>query len=414
MTVAPCLPPWIGIDQALAHYAERLRPLGVDTVPVTSALGRVLAEPPRAALDLPPFTQSGVDGYALRAADVGRATPETPVTLRLVGEVAAGSAALPPVEPGTAVRIFTGGALPPGADTVARQEIVTRDGDTLALRQPLAPGTDTRFQGEELAEGTPLGQPGQRLTPGAVAALATAGVAAVSVQRRPRLAVLITGDEVVPVGQPRPPGAIFDANGPLIAAWCAARGLPAPALLSVPDRPERLRAALGEALEEADLVLTTGGVSVGEHDHVRAEAAALGVEQVFWRVAQKPGMPLYFGVRGHKAVLGLPGNPGAVLVGLEAHAARVLAHLEGEQPPAPHWQRAPLAEAFTADHKREGLVRMRLLHDDAGQARLWPLGRQASHMLSNLFEATVLVRVPPGPQPAGTRLAWCPLTRVGG
>ncbi|ULQ47584.1 molybdopterin molybdotransferase MoeA [Flagellatimonas centrodinii] len=399
----------ISLDTALQRYAERLAPLPVQTCPLAAALGRVLAEAPAAQTDLPPFTQSAVDGYALHHADLVDATEASPVRLPLVGEVAAGAATVPALQRGTALRIFTGGALPAGADTVARQEIVERDDAEVRLRQPLPVHADTRLRGEELTGGTPLAAPGTRVTPGVIAALAMAGVGAVQVHRAPRLALLVTGDEVARAGEPLQPGQIFDANGPLLQAWCRQRLGQTPPLHVVADTLAATRAALEQALAEADLVITTGGVSVGDHDHVRAAAVALGVEEVFWRVAQKPGMPLYFGQRGAAAVIGLPGNPGAVMVGLQVHVERMLSWLEGAGATTPAWRAGVLSTAVRGDARRELLMRMRVTVDAAGVAQLQPLDRQASHMLSNLTEANALVRITAPDLAAGTRVSWIPL-----
>lgn len=400
----------ISIDDALAAYARHVQAGPAHSLGLSQALGRVLAAAPVASTDLPMFTQSAVDGYALRSADVASASEAQPVALRIVGEVAAGSGSLPTVGPGEAVRIFTGGTLPPGADTVARQEIVLRAGDQLTLVNALPVHEDTRLQGEELRSGDVLAQPGRRLSPGGIAALAMAGIGTVSVYRAPRIALLVTGDEVVPPGGAIAPGQIFDANGPLLHAWFQARGGAVPELRYVADTLGAVITALREALADADVVITTGGVSVGDKDFLREAAASLGVEERFWRVAQKPGMPLYFGQREQQFILGLPGNPGAVLVGLEVHAARLLARLEGETPPGPHWQIGTLSAAFKGDKKRDLLARMRVGTDDSGRARLDPLGRQGSHMLSNLIEANVIVRVPPGEHAVGSTLPFIPLT----
>lgn len=398
----------ISIDAALAAYAQHARPLPVARLPLRDALNRVLAEAPVAGTDLPMFTQSAVDGYALRSADLAAAGDAAPVDLTLVGEVAAGAGALPHVGPGEAVRIFTGGTLPPGADTVARQEIVQRGDGVITLTTALPPGEDTRFRGEELQAGAELAQAGTRLHPGGIAALAMAGIGTVSVYRAPRIALLVTGDEVVPPGGALLPGQIFDANGPLLHAWFQARGGAVPEVRYVPDTLDAVITALRDALADADLVITTGGVSVGDKDFLREAAASLGVEERFWRVAQKPGMPLYFGQRNQQFILGLPGNPGAVLVGLEVHASRLMALLEGEALPLPLWQMGRLTDTFRGDGRRDLLARMRMSVTADGVA-LHPLGRQGSHMLSNLIDANVIVRVPPGEHPAGAALPFITL-----
>ncbi|NKF23455.1 molybdopterin molybdotransferase MoeA [Solimonas sp. C16B3] len=397
------------LDDALASYGREVRVLATETVALTQALHRVLAEPVTAAVDLPMFTQSAVDGYALRAADLAAATDAAPQRLPLSGEVRAGVAPTAALPAGQTWRIFTGGRLPDGADTVARQEIVERDGDIAILRDALPCGTDVRDRGEELRAGSTLATPGQRVHSGLLAALAMAGVASVAVRRAPRIRVLVTGDEVATSGAPGEAG-VFDANGPLTRAWFSEHGYAAPRIDYVVDDRAALEAAMRDALADSDLLLTTGGVSVGDHDLIRPVATDLGVREVFWQVAQKPGKPLYFGVRDDGAqrrlLIGLPGNPGAVLMGLHLHVAAILSQLQGEAEPAPHWRDGRLAAAVRAD-AREQLLRMTLRIDSDGQVWLERLGRQASHMLSNLSAATALVRIPAGTAlDTGAHVRW--------
>lgn len=385
------------LDAALATYAREITPLPSERLALNGALQRVLAAPVVATVDLPMFVQSAVDGYALRAVDIAAASDAAPVRLPLAGEVRAGVAPDAPLRAGETQRIFTGGRLPSGADTVARQEVVERDGEVAVLRRPLPLATDVRQRGEELRAGFELAQAGQNLHAGLVAALAMAGVAEVEVHRAPRVRVLVTGDEVM---QQLPGEAgIFDANGPLLHSWFVERGYAAPRIDYVADDREQLRAAMDDALRDCDLLLTTGGVSVGDHDLVRPVAEELGVREVFWQVAQKPGKPLYFGVRDdlgtRRLILGLPGNPGAVLIGLHVHVAAMLARLQSAREAAPAWRAGRLATAVRAD-ARDQLLRMRLRIDDEGQVWLDRLGHQASHMLSNLAAATALVRIPAG------------------
>ncbi|WP_028006515.1 molybdopterin molybdotransferase MoeA [Solimonas flava] len=401
----------LALDDALAAYRREVRPLAAETRPLGEALGRVLAAPVSARVDLPMYTQSAVDGYALRAADLVGAAPDAPRRLPLCGEVRAGVAPQDALPPGQAMRIFTGGRLPAGADTVARQEIVGRDGATALLREALAPGTDVRERGEELRAGAALAAAGQRLHAGLIAALAMAGVDAVRVVRAPRVSLLVTGDEVA-ASVPGEAG-VYDANGPLVRSWFAEHGYEPPRTIYVPDERAQLSQVLADALADSDLVLSTGGVSVGDHDLVRPVAAALGVREVFWQVAQKPGKPLYFGLRddgdARRLILGLPGNPGAVLIGLYVHVAALLAQLEAAAAPAPPWRAGRLAAAVRAD-AREQLLRMAVRVDDDGGIVLERLGRQASHMLSNLAAAGALARVPAGRAlDAGAIVQWLPL-----
>lgn len=386
------------LDDALGCYAREVRPLPTQRLPLIDALQHVLAAPVAAAVDLPMFTQSAVDGYALRSADLAGASDATPLRLPVAGEVRAGVAPDAALGAGRTQRIFTGGRLPPGADTVARQEIIERDGGHAVLRHALAAGVDVRRRGEELRAGSVLAQAGQRLHAGLIAALAMAGVRVVDVVRMPRVRVLVTGDEVAQEGAPGDAG-IFDANGPLLRSWFVERGYPPPKIDYVIDDRATLRAAMDEALRDCDLLLTSGGVSVGDHDLVRPVAADLGVREVFWQVAQKPGKPLYFGVRDdggvRRLILGLPGNPGAVLIGLHVHVAAVLARLQNASAAAPDWRAGRLVDAVRAD-AREQLLRMSVRIDVDGQIWLQRLDRQDSHMLSNLAAAGALVRIPAG------------------
>jgi molybdopterin molybdotransferase len=374
------------IAETFEHYRAAVRPLPTHRVPLELALGAVLAEPATARIALPRFTQSSVDGYAVRAAD-GLAARH------LIGTAAAGAPSSVVVGAGQAVRILTGGVLPEGADAVARQEIVERTGDGIQLRENVSVGEAVRYEGEELAAGATIADAGRRIGAGLVAAFAMAGIDSVEVHRRPRVAVLVTGDEVVRVGEPLEPGHVYDANGPLLRAWFVENGYGEPVVAYVRDDETALEEAMSAALDSADFIVTSGGVSVGDRDFVPAVADRLGVRKLFWKVAQKPGKPMWFGMRESKALLGMPGNPAAVLVCLAVHARAVLGHMEGETVAQPEWKQGVLAAPVEADNERDRLVRMRLDLND-GTARLHVLPRQDSHMLSNLASAHALVWLP--------------------
>lgn len=379
----------ISLEKSFALYAQHVHPLPTIRLPLAAALGAVLAEPINAVVDLPMFTQSAVDGYALRCSDIAGASESAPATLKLVGEIPAGTPAPGALLSGCAARILTGGALPAGADASARQEIVERDGDEIRLRHPILAGAGTRVRGEELRAGDRLADAGQRLNSGLLAALAMAGIDSVCVRARPRIAVLVSGDEVAATGRTPQSGEIFDANGPLVTAWLFERGYPLASLRRVADDPESLRTALGEALDSADLVISTGGVSVGDRDYIPAMAQDCGAREVFWKVAQKPGKPLWFGVTAsNKAFLGMPGNPAAVFTCLHIHAAQVLSLLEGEIPASPRWRKGVLAQEIRNDPERDQLLRVVVSSGEDGTVQLSPLPRQDSHMLSNLGMAT--------------------------
>jgi molybdopterin molybdotransferase len=389
------------VREALAAL-DAIAPLPARRVALGRALHRVLAEPAGAACDLPPFTQSAVDGYALRHADLA-STTELPIA----GAIRAGALPGPPrLTTGTAQRIYTGGWLPEGADTVLRQEYVDADGPSIRPRRNVEPGADVRRRGEELAHGALIAAAGTRLSAGMVAALAMAGLAEVAV-RTPRIVVLVTGDEVVPPGGTPQPGQIHDANGPLLMASLATRGHADVRLEYVADARAAVRAALARACAEADLVLTTGGVSVGDHDHVPHAARELGARTLFWKVAQKPGKPVFAALLGRVPLLGLPGNPASVLVNDLVYVRRALDRLEGTAP-GPHFQWGRLDAPVRPDAERDLWLRVALRSDESGVIRLARLPKQASHMLSNLVQAGALAWIPAGSDelPAATAVRF--------
>jgi molybdopterin molybdotransferase len=398
----------IAVDEALRIANDAVPAPQLENSALADALGRVLAAPAISTLDLPPFDQSAVDGYAVRHADIAQAPLDLPVSQTIAAAARDGT---PVLQAGTAARIFTGGWLPVNADTSVRQELTQRDGGRVRILQPLAAGTDIRRQGEELRRGDTIGSAGARITPGLLGAIAMGGVSAVQVYRQPRIAVLVTGDEVAPPGAMLKPGQIADANGPLLQAHLRHWGYRQVTLRYVDDRYDSVCAALEKAFAEADIVLTTGGVSVGDHDHVPAAAQASGAATLFWKVAQKPGMPLYVAGTGRSLLFGLPGNPASVLVNLLVYVRPALARFEGLRAPAA-WRHGRLTEAVRAETAKTLWLRMRESSDESGQTLLSPLGKQASHMLSNLAEASVLVRIPAaddGRCAAGTVLRWSPL-----
>ncbi|GAC1628851.1 MAG: molybdopterin molybdotransferase MoeA [Nevskia sp.] len=402
------------LEDALAAYARVLRALPAQTRPTLDALGQVLAAEACAGTDLPRFDQSAMDGYALRAADTALASAanpvDLPVRLNLPARGAEAQAVLPPR---SAARILTGALLPLGADAVIAQERVERIGDRLRFSAPYPGRRNVRWRGEELRQGARLAGAGQRLGPGLLAALINAEATTVRVHARPRVRVFVTGDEVRPSGTALRLGEIHDSNGPLATSVLKTWGYaPGPAQHLGDDEAE-VRAALALAFEDSDLVISTGGASVGDKDYLPGVAESLGARRVFWKVAQKPAKPIFFGLLERAdgsqcAMLALPGNPGAVLIGLLLHARAALDVLEGQREPGAHWHRGRLAEAVERDGERTRLVRMQLRLDDSGTAQLLPLPHQDSHMLSNLGRADVLVWIEPGsaPAPGGAARRW--------
>ena len=387
----------ISLEDALAAYTENLCALPAESVPVTQALHRVLTQEQTSNADLPRFDQSAMDGYAFRAADVAGAGTGQPVQLPIAVHLQAGAHEhLAQLPAGSAARILTGAPLPPGADTVIPQERITRQGDSLLFTEPYPLHRNIRWRGEELKAGAVIAAAGQRITPGLLASLINAGIGTVSVTRLPRIHVLITGDEIRPVGSTLKTGEIYDSNGPMIGAVLQHWGYPPPRIEHVRDDAAEVKSTLQGALAEADLVISAGGASVGDHDFLPATAEALGLRRVFWKVAQKPAKPLFFGLRDNRVHLALPGNPGAVLISLALHVRRALDCLEGVAIPGPAWNHARLTQPVERDSQRVRLLRMRLDHAEDGTALLQPLPKQDSHMLSNLASAQVLVWVPSG------------------
>lgn len=391
----------LSIDAALELVLGRVRPLDPEPVVTAGASGRVLALDARAAVDLPPFASSAMDGYAVRAAD-------TPGELTVLGQSAAGRPSGDPLAPGSAAVISTGAVVPAGADAVVPIERTTLAGSTVSV-ESVAPGAHVRPRGGDAHAGDVVAEAGTRLGPPQIAALAAAGVAAVSCARRPRVVLLATGSELRAPGESLRPGEIYESNTILLAAQAASAGATAGVLASVEDDPAKTREALERALA-ADVVITSGGVSVGPHDLVRASLAALGVEEVFWRVAVRPGKPVAFSVRGRTLVFGLPGNPVSALVGFELFVRPALLALQGAREPGPAYLPARLGVAVQRNAGRDELLRARVRLDGEG-AVVEPLGGQESHMIVRAASAAALVLVPhgSGELAAGTRVRYLPI-----
>lgn len=372
----------VSMEEAQRLVLDRVQPLAAETVPVDDAVGRVLAEPGRAAVDLPPFDSSAMDGFALRAS-------ETPGTLPVSFRIAAGSPAPRGLEPGEAMGIATGGVVPAGADAIVPLENVVDNGNSIEIAESVSVGAHIRPAGGDVRAGEVVVEAGVRLGPPQVAALAGAGLADVRAARRPRAIVLATGSELRAPGEPLAPGQIYEANGLLLAAQLASAGAEVERLTPVSDDEAAHREALSRGLV-ADILVTSGGVSVGPHDLVRKIEAELGVEEVFWGVSIKPGKPISFGVAGARLVFGLPGNPVSVLVGFELFVRPAVLALQGVTDPMPRFERGKLGGALERNPARDELVRARLAFDSDG-AVLDPLPGRESHMIARAAVADALV-----------------------
>lgn len=382
-------------ERVLAH----VRPLPAEPVPIAEAAGRVTAEEVPAGVDLPPFASSAMDGFAVRSADL-------PGTLRIAGESAAGLPYEGRLEPGDAVAISTGAVVPEGADAVVPIERVFKTDDKVEAADAVEQGAHVRPRGGDVRAGDAVVPAGARITPARIAAAAAAGVDVVSCRRRPSVAILATGSELVPPGQSLQQGQIYEANGFMLASAMATAGADVSTEPAVADDEAVLRKALERGLE-ADVLVTSGGVSVGEHDLVRAVESELGVKEVFWGVAIKPGKPLAFGVHNGTLVFGLPGNPVSALVGCELFVKPALRALQGVAEPLPRFDTGRLTAGLRRNPERDEFVRARS-RADGDEVALEPVVGQESHMIVRSGSADALVHVSRGngELAAGATVRW--------
>ena len=399
----------LSLEEARSRILQDVLPLRPERVPLSEALGRVLAEDTLALLTSPPWDNSAMDGFAVRSDDVATATPAAPVRLAVSGEVAAGHGPGTTVHPGTAVRILTGAMLPPGADAVVPVEAtdaamgVAALPEVVSIRAPAAVGAHIRLAGSDIHQGDPLLPAGTRIGPAAVAALAATGHAHVEVHRRPRVAIIATGDELSPVGEPLGPASIPDSNSESIAAQVIMAGAEPVRMGIAIDEVEAVRELLIEGVLAADVLVATGGVSVGSRDLVKEVFAEVGSLDL-WRVAIQPGKPLAYGSAarpdgGYCILFGLPGNPVSSFVTFELFVRPVLRRLRGE--PATQGRpvvRAVLDAPVSKSPDRRAFIRVRLGEepDAAGRYRAYLAGGQGSHVLSALAVANGLAVIPEG------------------
>ncbi len=372
----------ISTAEALAHCLALVRPVGAETVPLIDAAGRVLADKLIATRDQPPFAASAMDGYALAGAAPG-------TRFRIVGEAAAGHGWDGTLGPGEALRIFTGAPVPEGADRVVIQEDVTREGDEIVLGERLDEGTHIRPAGGDFEDGETGAKAGTRLTPTHVALAASMGHATLAVTRRPDVAIMATGDELVPPGQKPGPSQIVASNSYGLKAMAEAAGAAARILPIARDTTASLEAAFGLAAD-ADLIVTIGGASVGDHDLVGDVAQSLGMDRAFYKIAMRPGKPLMAGRMGDTAMLGLPGNPVSSMVCGQIFMVPMIHRMLGLEGGPLLRKEAPLALPVAANGPREHFMRAVLQPEG-----LHPVDNQDSSLLTRLASANVLLIRPP-------------------
>ncbi|HEX5454611.1 MAG TPA: gephyrin-like molybdotransferase Glp [Stellaceae bacterium] len=380
----------ISVEEALARLLRPLEALPAEQVSLADAVGRVLAEDVTARRTQPPFAVSAMDGYAVRAADVAR----VPATLRIVAEIPAGAGFAGTLGPGEAARIFTGAPLPDGADTIVIQEDTERSGDRVEIREGAPSGTYVRRAGLDFAEGDVLLRAGRRLTPRDIGLAAAMNRPWLFVHRRPRVGILSTGDEIVMPGDPIGPHQIVSSNALALAAFMTACGAVPVLVGNAPDDPDALR-RIAAAARGVDLFVTTGGVSVGEHDLVRDVLSEEGLAIDFWQIAMRPGKPLMVGQYRGVPMVGLPGNPVSTLVCSLLFLKPALDRLGGlaEEPAPPATVR--LGVAIRHNDRRQDYLRARLVRAADGMLEAVPFEVQDSSMMRPLAASDCLVVRPP-------------------
>ncbi|MEE8445611.1 MAG: gephyrin-like molybdotransferase Glp [Alphaproteobacteria bacterium] len=380
----------LSVEQAREHILDAIRPLPAEQVNIAQSLGRVLAADVVSRRTQPPTAVSAMDGYAVRAADVA----STPATLKVIGQAPAGDAYQGTVGAGQAVRIFTGGPVPDGADAIVIQENTEAGDGEVIVGEPAPPGHYIRPAGLDFSEGDVGLVAGRVMTARDVGLAAAMNVPWLSVHRRPRVAILVTGDEIAMPGDPLGPNQIVSSNSLALAASVTVFGGEPYQLGIAPDDREAL-ASMAAGAAGADLLLTSGGASVGDHDLVRDVLGGIGFELDFWKIAMRPGKPLIFGHIGETPVLGLPGNPVSALVCamiyLRPMLWRMLGIAEGDEAPAT----ARLAEALEENDERQDYLRGTLSNDGNGGLRVTIFSRQDSSMLATLARADCLIVRPP-------------------
>ena len=379
----------VSIEEARAAVLEHARVLDAEEVYLDDALGRALAADASAPNDVPPFAASAMDGYAIRAAD----TIDGSARLEVIGEAKAGTGAGVTVRLGTAVRISTGAPVPDGADSIVPQELTSADGATVAIDRQIAIGYNVRPAGEDIRAGALVVPAGSLLGPAELGVLASMNIPRPSVVRRPRVAIAGTGDELTDPGKPLKPGAIRDSNGPALGGAVHRAGGELTTRVRVGDDLDATVAVLGAALRDVDMLITTGGVSVGPHDHVRPALARLGYREVFAGVKLKPGRPTTFAVgEDGTLVFALPGNPVSALMAFRLFVVPAMDAMLGRGQEV-HPTKAIAAEDLPGALGRTTVVRCRTeLHDDGWH--VFPTKSQESHILTSMLGVDALALVP--------------------
>jgi len=384
----------ITVQEAHSLINQSMRVLGIEELPLGQLQGRVLAREVRAPFSLPRFTNSAMDGFALKWSDIATASKESPVRLHVTEKIPAGTLSTLAVAAGCCAEIMTGAPMPEGADTVLAFEESSGFGlEFVEIYKAPKKGANVRYCGEEVALGEVLLQKGATLSPSEIAVLASFGFASAPVHKQPRVAIITVGDEVRNPGEELSGAEIYNCNRSLLEAACRSIGIEPVTVRHAPDERVLLREVLALALSESDLLITAGGISSGEYDFVQEELSALGVTKKFWKIAQKPGKPLYFGSSGEgKAVFALPGNPVSALVCFVEYCVPALSALAGKAAPVKF--HATLAEPFPSDKKRHRFL-LGNVWGEEGQLLCKASPKVESHMITAVVGSNCLIETEP-------------------
>ncbi|NPV30083.1 MAG: molybdopterin molybdotransferase MoeA [Firmicutes bacterium] len=388
----------VSLEEAQELVLSMVNPVGETVVPLADALGRVIGRDIKAPCSVPAFDKSPLDGYALRAGDTVTASPASPVVLQVIEEVPAGSVPAKKVTPGCAIRIMTGAPIPEGADAVIRFEDVEETPESIKVSRPLAAGSNIIPAGEDVVEGEIIARCGMRVNAPLIGMLASLGIARVSVYERVRVAIINTGSELLDPAEKWLPGKIYNSNRYLLEARCRELGAEPVYLESVPDEKGAVAGSVNKALEKADLVITTGGVSVGQYDVVKDALQMIGAQILFWKVALKPGTPIVAACKDGRVILSLSGNPAAAMVTFDLIAAPALKRISGLKEPLPPTVTGILAGGFPKASPQRRILRAKWKKRD-GVDLIELTGKQSNGVLKSLIECNLLIDVPAGSPP---------------
>jgi len=389
------------LEEAQEVLLNQARPLGKTLVPLMEAFGRVVGQDIRACDNVPPFNKSPLDGYALRSHDTRKASPLNPVRLTVREEVRAGCMPGQEVVPGTAIKVMTGAPLPAGADAVIKYEDVKEGENCLEVYQPLKAGGNIIQAGDDITQGELVAPQGSLVSPALAGLLASLGLSRIPVFSQIRAAIVSTGDELMTPFEPLVPGKIYNSSLYSLEARCRELGALPVILGNVPDRVEAVAVCLQQGLATADIVISTGGVSVGDYDVVQDALSELGAEIIFWKIKMKPGSPLIAALKDNKIIIGLSGNPAAAMVTFDLVAVPVLKKMMGQNQLLPGKTKAVFLDRFDKPSPERRFLRARL-HRRNGMDFVRLTGEQGNGVLKSLVACNVLIDVPAGSGPLKT------------